>query len=153
MRSRYSTLPGGAFVFRLVRRGGGHLPEGHVLPKREWLEPDDEDKREAVVSKREPGLSVWDRDLTTTTQAWAHRGVAPPTSEHQAFGAPVETVVAVAAGHERLVDVVADPIQPPVLAGWEGHSLVEGLARPQGTPKLRHRDFLDDLVLKMEPTK
>lgn len=152
MRSRFSALSDEAVVFRLAKEGGGHLPAGHVLPKRDWLEPNKEDKEEAKTTGREPGISVWERDQTTTSQAWAHRGVVDLGPQHRAFRVVAGECGRLAKKWEREgVQVVADPIEPRDATWKEGHSLAEGLGRPSGVDRQRHWDFLDELIMKFEP--
>ncbi len=146
MRERYATLNTGATVFRTVVVGGGHLPEGHVLPLGAWLIPDGADKAEAERTGRLPGISVWDQAITSPTQAWEHRGVSPVAGSHLAFSIRVDQLGNIAATHQREVVVVADPIDPVPPEWHDGHSLVEGMQRPQNCTKLAQATFLDAAI-------
>ena len=167
MRRRYSPLPDECSVFRTVRRGGGFLPPGQDLPIPEWLEPTAEDAKEAAVSERAPGLSVWDATLTTFALACVWRGVAE--SDELGFSAVVRDIRRVGDVHGRAIDVVADPLdvdspewaaavervaedrQESQRRSAEGHSLIEGIKRPGGLPKKAHRDFRDELACLFSP--
>lgn len=156
MRDRYSALGASARIFRLARRGGGHLPVGQRLPKPEWLNPTSEDVEEGERAGRPPGLSVWDAELTTVANACWFRGCLPANQE--AFAADVSSVVKIGASSGRTLSVVADRHPCPAMdARWgdrdereradlvraaEGHSLIEGIARPNDTTKNAHRAFL-----------
>ena len=135
---------------RTVIAGRGHFPDGNVLPKPEWLEPDGEDKKAALESGREPGLSVWDTAVATPRQAWLHREVPIPAARHRAFAVAVDALLGAASRHARKVEVVADPIEPVPPEWHDGHSLVEGMRKPVGVAKVAHRDFLDDAILVFE---
>lgn len=165
MRDRYSPLNGSARVFRLARRGGGHLPSGHRLPKPEWLEPNDPDKSAAATSGRTPGISVWDAAYASVEDACWFRNI--PRSSQEAFGATVQAILDVGAGHARAMGVVVDPETVPTgEARWqaldesararltmaaEGHSLIEGISKPSGVARPDHRAFLDALVRTFQP--
>ncbi len=167
MRSRYSPLDGDATVFRTVKPGGAFLPPGHQLPIPEWLEPNRTDIEEAAKSGRPPGLSVWDKALTSFEHACRWRQVDP--DDELAFSAQVHAVRSVAVQHDRELDVVADPLDlatgdrdkiveavpVTVRAGFaqsaQGHSLIEGIKRPSGCAKKEHRSFRDELTRVFSP--
>lgn len=162
MRDRYSALSGDSEVFRTVSVGGVFLPPGHDLPLPAWLEPSSDDEAEAQSTGRLVGLSVWDRSLTNFTKACAWRRV--DEASERAFSASVASIRQAGAAHGRAVDVVADPLDTGMSEyaslleslsaverdsqrrSAEGHSLIEGIKRPPGTPKSEHRAFRDKLA-------
>lgn len=167
MREQYERLANTTEVFRLVKQGGGFLPVGHRLPKPEWLEPSDEDMKEAARTGRRPGLSAWDTALSSVEQActWGERDL----SEQLAFSASVANIDEAVLAHARIIDVVADPldvnVQPQLsilnavplaeraslAASAEGHALIEGIRRADGTSKKDHRDFRAALSAVFQP--
>lgn len=164
MRERYEPLPVASSVFRTVRIGGGFLPEGHRLPKLEWLVPTADDCREAEQTGRPAGLSVWDMAFARHADACWYREVDP--AEHRSFWVLVDVVGQVAARNRREVAVVADPLSLPEddrAAGLDpeqrarleraggGHSLIEGLRRPEATRKQDQRRLLDELAHEFSP--
>lgn len=138
------------------------MPVGHQLPLPAWLEPTRQDIEDAERTGRPAGLSVWDVERTSRLQACRWRQVDPSTE--LAFAAGVATIRQIGEAHERALDVVADPLdtgQPAwanALLGVpnddreaqrrsaEGHSLVEGLRRPESSSKKQHRDLRDELA-------
>jgi hypothetical protein len=164
MRERYAPLSTSGGVFRLARVGGGFLPPGHRLPKPEWLEPDKQDIAEAAKSGRAPGLSVWDTELATHEDACWWRDVPP--EDYRSFAAPISKLLACGARHARSLGVVADPlptdeprlkvapvgVQQRLVRAAEGHSLIEGIARPEGAPKQGHKLFRAELAELFGPT-
>jgi hypothetical protein len=165
MREQYEALPNTSEVFRLVKPGGGFLPVGHRLPKPEWLEPSEDDVKEAARTGRRPGLSVWDTTLSSVEQAciWGKR----TPSDQLAFSASVANIHGAALARSRAIDVVADPLdvnvepqlsilnaepeQASLAASAEGHALIEGIRRPDGTSKKDHRDFRAALIEVFKP--
>jgi hypothetical protein len=158
MADRYTRLHETADVFRCVRKGSGFLPAGHVLPKPEWLEPNDDDQREAAQTGRLPGLSVWDCAGATHESACWWRSRAP--ADELSFVACVGALVAISREHRRDVAVVSDPRAceaEPRLAlvddaerellvrAAEAHSLLEGVKRPAGGSNRDHRSFREAL--------
>lgn len=137
---------------------------GARLPLPEWLEPQKADLEEAARSGRPAGLSVWSAPPTSHTDACRHRCLDPTT--HRSFGAEVAAVRAIAEVHGRDVDVVADPLEfdaenecharvPQAARGrfveaLAGHALIEGIRRPEGTPKSAHQLFRAALVAVFE---
>jgi hypothetical protein len=138
------------------------MPPGHQLPLPEWLEPTKEDVADAERTGRNPGLSVWDAELTSFHQACTWRGVN--AAEELAFKAVVSNLRSVAASFQRDLDVVADPLdvelseylevvlrvatsdRDALVASAKGHSLLEGVRRPSGLAKSEHRSFRDALA-------
>lgn len=168
MRNRYDPLPGDRMIFRMARTGGGFLPPGHVLPKPEWLEPDERDVAEATSSGRPAGLSVW--DMTHAKHADACWIRALPHEEQASFSASIDALRQVALRHSRRFDVVADSIlsevrRDPRLGSLSqaqresiestalGHSLAEGIRRPAGFQKGLHRSFMEELAGRFEPIR
>lgn len=165
MAERYAQLSRETRVFRLARRGGGHLPAGQRIPKPEWLEPTDEDKRAGESSGRRPGLSVWDVAHTSVADALWFRDTTG--EEQEAFAASVEKVCEVGRAHAREVAVVSDPVDVPrETSRWTalsaddqahlggaaaGHSLIEGISRTPEVSKLAHKSFRADLAEAFEP--
>ena len=92
--------------------------------------------------------SVWDTELTSVAQAHVFMAF---TEKQPAFCFGVASFKGVGKAFERPVDIVADPLTGDRRPGREGHSLVEGLKRPGGCPKKRHKDFLLNLVNLCSP--
>jgi hypothetical protein len=109
-----------------------------VLPLPDWLEPTSTDKREAEVSGRPPGISVWDTELTTVAQARQHAG-----NGGHAFTLGVGALRTTAARFNRPLDVVRNPVPGE---GGDGHSLVEGMKRPEGLERRLQKDFLQAVL-------
>jgi hypothetical protein len=164
-RDRYAALPGGVGVFRTARVGGEFLPEGHLLPKPEWLEPTKDDQEEAKRSGRPPGLSVWEVPGATHAAAcWIRR---QDELQQRSFTAGVDKLMAVAAAHTRQLDIVADPLEHPVsddrwsglssdaqadvLGASDAHSLIEGIKRRAGLPEREHRSFREEFARSFAP--
>lgn len=138
------------------------MPIGHLLPIPEWLEPTHKDVEEANRVGRAPGLSVWDKAVTSFRQACLWRRVNPTVE--RAFAAQVRTVRGVGEKYARQLDVVADPLdvgepdraeivnaaeadaRDQLVQSAQGHSLVEGIKRPNGLTKIHHRSFREELA-------
>lgn len=122
----------------MARRGGGHLPVGHRLPKPEWLEPTREDIAEGERSGRPPGLSCWETAYTHLDDALWFRDLPaqpdllpnqplpdlpdPPAQPAQpaqpapeAFDITVQDVLTVGSAHQRPLAVVHDAHPCPAL--------------------------------------
>lgn len=146
-RESFEPLADDATVFRLVEYGTKFLPPGARLPTLDLFEPTTRDKAQAKERGREPGVSVWDRSLTSVPQATTiryARGTAP--DDVRAFGLVVGEIRTVSHEYEREVDVVTDPLEEDRGPGAEGHSAIEGLKRPDGYQRKRHKAFLLDLA-------
>lgn len=143
----FSPLPESATIFRLAEPGTAFLPEGRVLPLPDWLRPTKADEEEGARRGRLPGLSVWDHALSTTAQG---RRLSGRGASALAFSAAVADLVERAhtfAGGAVPLDLVRDPLldhRPE--PGWEGHALVEGLARLPGQPKSRYKELRSAMV-------
>ncbi len=165
MRKRYENLPIDSRVFRTVKVGGGYLPAGHILPKPEWLEPDAADKKEAEVSGRVAGISVWDCSMAThVASCWTRRA---DSAAQLSFDAEVGEALAVGTEHTRTLAVVADPLEHPpdndrwkaereefrteILSTGGGHSLIEGIRRPPSVSDQAHRSFREALASRFQP--
>lgn len=136
------------------------MPIGARLPLPEWLEPQKEDRAEAERSGRPAGLSVWSTPPAGHADACWHRCLDPETQ--RSFVTLVGTIRRIAQDHGRFVDVVADPLefdpmnechgrvpqdaQGRFVEALTGHSLVEGIRRPDGTSRSAHKDFRAALV-------
>ena len=143
----FKPLAQDAFVFRLAETGKRFLPEGSRFPNADLFEPSSADKAAAARRGREPGISVWDRAHTSLVQAsrlWFRRG-EPPTGV-RGFGAQVGVFKKTALAWDRALEVVADPLPQEHGPGAGGHSLMEGLKRPAGTPRPIHKKLLSKLV-------
>ncbi len=148
MASGFARVPDEEWVYRLADPGGAFLPEGVVLPLPAWLRPTRADVQEAEARGRRPGLSVWRRDYTKVVEARKlankPRGLAFTV---QAGGC---RRVGSRAGID--VDVVADPLHAARPApGWDGHALVEGLARPPGAARSTYRNLRAALAERFRP--
>jgi hypothetical protein len=140
---QFSPLPEEGRVFRLAVRGSGFLPADAVLPLPAWLEPTKRDVEEATQRGRRPGLSVWDEAFTRTDEARVVSG----RPDGIAFDLAVQDCRETGQRHDREIDVVADPLDDRAPeAGWEGHALIEGIKRPPGVDRQRHKDMLLDLI-------
>lgn len=143
MDDRFEPLSASDTVLRLARRGSGYLPAGRVYPLPNWLAPTREDRDEAESRGRRPGLSVWDHARTTPDQA---RDMTDRPDE-PAWCARVGPLLDKGRDHGVLIDVVRDPaehLRPQ--PGWDGHSLIEGIARPPGAPKARYKALRASLI-------
>ena len=159
MLERYSPVPHSAEIFRHVKLGGGYFPTGRVHPLPGWIEPDRNDREEAAVTGRPPGVSCWDRSFSTVEASWEIRqqnAIATaratiPLDQRGAFSTIVERVYAVTSTKRPEVAIVYDPLEPALGPCAEGHALLEGLARPvaaKGSPIIiAHHDLLDELLL------
>lgn len=159
-RDRYAALPREVGVIRTARIGGGFLPDGHLLPKPEWLEPNKEDQADAKVSGRAPGISVWEVPGAQHVSACWIREV--DDRGQRSFVAGVDSIQAVASTHARELGVVADPLDHPaeddrwmtltsdfqqgVRDTADKHSLIEGIKRPAGMAEKEHRSFREELA-------
>ena len=146
-RESFEPLADDATVFRLVEYGTKFLPEGAQLPTSDLFVLTSRDKQQAEERGREPGVSVWDRSLTSVPQATALRYTphAPP-DDVRAFGLAVQAVRSFGRQYELAIDVVADPLEEDLGPGAEGHSAIEGLKRPDGYPRKRHKALLLDMA-------
>lgn len=167
MRSRFAPLAGEAIVFRVVRAGGGFLPEGQRLPKPEWLEPTAEDQKDGEARGRPPGLSVWDEAVASLDDACWFRGMERDAGV-RSFSIQVAAALAVGQRHARELTVVCDPEsidqdaarwrtlteerQQHLVDAAQGHSLIEGLRRPAGGARKPHRSLLLALTEAFKPT-
>lgn len=149
---RFTPLDGRDEVFRLAVEGQKvFLPYGAALPLPEWFQPTKEDEAEGVVRGRVPGLSVWNCARTGTADAARIRwGEAVPDGV-RAFAIGVDRVREIGEREGRRLDVVADPLDPSDGEGADGHALIEGLKRPDGTPRAAHRQLLTVLVAGCRP--
>ena len=146
-RSLFEPLPDDAFVFRLAETGKLFLPRGALLPNAEFFHPSSEDEREAEKSGRSPGVSVWDRELTTVENAKRIRfspGDLPDGV--RAFGLLVKVVRSIGQKRAVAVDVVAVPLPPNNGPGADGHAHIEGLERKKGQPRLVIKGLRADLA-------
>jgi len=164
-RERYASLPDDVGVFRIARVGGGFLPDGHLMPKPEWLEPTKADQEEAKQTGRLPGTSVWEVPGGTHGAACWIRNA--DEQSHRSFVAKVHDVRTVATKHARELAVVADCLEHPeadarwpsltdngrelVRATCDAHALVEGIKRPAGTSEVAHRSFREEVARTFEP--
>ena len=152
MREAFAPIDPSAVVFRMCKTDGVFLPDGHQLPTIGWLQPNSREKEDAERrGRRHPGITVWDTELTTQTQArtlWAKGGERGKTSS---FRIKVGRILDVSAKHLREVAVVADPLIEETANGGEGHCLAEGLRTPPGAETNLHKVFLADLVQHFEP--
>jgi hypothetical protein len=152
-RTRFEPLDREAFVFRLVELGSTFLPMGALLPLPEWFEPTTDDKDEGVRLGRPAGLSVWDKSLCSVGDAKAIRFYpGTPPDDVKAFGLRVGEVIRIGMRHERSLQVVSDPHPLEFLNGYEGHCRLEGLERPVGYPRPRHKELKVDLAGACEET-
>lgn len=142
LRKQFEPLPESAFVFRLAETNSMFIPEGARLPNAELFTPSSKDKEEAKKRGRPPGVSVWDRDLTTVEQArtiryWPNE----PPDGIRAFSLNVGFVRGVGKQFDRQIDVVADPESQEKGPGASGHSLIEGLKRPPDQSRKLFKDI------------
>jgi len=135
-------------VFRLIREDGRFIPPGARVPNGAAFEPSDDDKQEAQATNTPVRVSCWDTDLTTVGQAKSLRPDRGPTLP---FGLRVSDLVEIRKIMEPRLRVVSDPLDPPKGAGSEGHCGIEGLDRPTGGDKKRHKAKLDEVALKAFP--
>lgn len=138
MNDRFKPLGDTATWFRLAEQGSVHLPKDAVQPRAEWLRPTDADVQEGQRRGRSPGVSVWDRGLTTVSQAC----LLAAKSGGLAFGMTVARCLAIGREQqpERRLDIVSDPLdEQKSTPGWEGHALLEGL-HWEGESKRAKRD-------------
>lgn len=145
--SAFEPLADEALVFRLAETGKCFLPKGARFPNADIFQPTSADKAEAERRGREPGVSVWDREyssLEQSTRLWFHPEQPPPGV--RGFGALVAAFKETARARDRSLSVVADPRPKEHGPGAEGHSLIEGLKRPGGTPRPAHKMLLSKLV-------
>lgn len=159
MRSRYAPLAPTTGVLRLAQRGKDYFPAGVEKPLPKWLEPTTEDKQEAQRSGRPAGLSVWDVALSTPASACWFGNRSP--ADQESFVALASVIIATGVANQRTLAVVADPLPHPetdprwpsldevtragLVEAAEGHSLIEGIARPSGVSKTAHAALLDAL--------
>jgi len=111
---------------------------------------------------RTPGISVWNDDLASPSDALWYRK-RPAQEKWRSFEVEVGQARTIAIEYQRKIDVVADPLDFPAKdarvprlsaqlkqhlekAGG-GHSLLEGIKRPDKIPKKGHRLFLSSLSL------
>lgn len=143
-----ATVPSDNVVFRLVVPGGSFMPKGMTQPLPDLFLPTDADRAHAAASARPPGLSVWDRDYTTLAQArvLTHRG------EAVAFGLEAGTIREIGAQATIPLEVRYD-FDPEIAnhPGSEGHAVIEGLARPPGTPRATFRTLRQRLLERCAP--
>ncbi len=148
-RPRFTRLDDGDFVFRLAVVGRDFVPDGCRVPLPRWWELTEKEKA-ALDSGERSGATVWDHDLTTVDQARCFRfDSGDDAPETKAFGLGVGRLRSIGVGHDRPLDVVADP-HPSGGPGADGHSIVEGLRRPRGSPRTSHRSLLTDLAYACE---
>lgn len=136
-------------VFRLAEAGGGHLPKGRVLPVPAWLAPNAADVDETAEG-RVPGVSAWDRELTTPD----HARSMTKRPDALAYQARVGDLRTTGSTHGVAVDVVSDPadrFKPQ--SGWDGHALIEGLKRPSDEQKAKYAELRTELVEHFTPCK
>ena len=151
MTEPFSPVPDDHDVLRFVVQGGRFFPPGHTHPDPDWLIPTSKDKEEAARRGRVPGLSVWDTHRCRLSQA---RKLAERPHDH-AYVAHVAALRGVAASllpPSHPLDVVTDPLtarrgEP----GWDGHALIEGLARPAGAPKQVWTELRERLTAHFRP--
>ena len=143
MPERFSPLPDEAFIFRLVDPGSRFLPADAQLPIPDWFEPSSTDKEEGERRGRNPGLSVWDQAGASVENARHLTGRANGI----AFGLSVDDCKRIGQSYERVLSVVADPLDARApTPGWDAHSLVEGLKRPPHVERRVHKDLLAELA-------
>lgn len=142
MPERFSLLPDDALIFRLVERGSEFLPADAELPLPRWFEPSSGDVKEGEARGRPPGLSVWDRERATVGEA--RQLVGRP--QGLSFGLKVGLCKSTGLCHQRELAVISDPLEARQPApGWDAHSLIEGLKRPPGVDRTKHKDLLSAL--------
>lgn len=148
MTDRFTPLAPERSVFRLAVPESGFLPKGRAIPLPDWLAPTKQDKAEAAGRGRRPGLSVWDSERTTLAQA--RNFTSKP--DGLAFVASVAMCVSIGAERSLEIAVVTDPRDDLAPApGHEGHSLIEGLAKPHGAAKLVYDDLRRAMVEAFRP--
>ncbi len=132
-RSQFDPLPDDAFVFRLAETGKSFLPKGARLPNAGFFRPSSEDEKEAERTGRPPGVSSWDRELTSVEDAKRIRFLPKdPPEGVRAFGLLVQTIRDVGLERDNELDVVAVPRPVEQGPGAVGHAHIEGLARKPG---------------------
>lgn len=145
--SAFPPVPMEHFVFRLIAPDSVYFPPGAKLPLPEWLVPTKSDVKAAELRGRPAGLSGFDRDLCDVARARDLLG----RRDDLAFGAKVQEFKSIGARYERTIEVVYSPMasRKPT-PGWDAHVLVEGLRRPDSTPRKAQLDLLNELVSAMQ---
>ncbi|MCP4679614.1 MAG: hypothetical protein GY854_29800 [Deltaproteobacteria bacterium] len=146
-RQQFEPLPDNALVFRVGQTGKEFFPEGARFPNEKFFVPSSTDVKEGKKRGRRPGLSAWDRELTTPDQAKTLMfNPTPSKAKLAVFGLITGTIrnIGQQAGVE--LDVVADPLTTRHEPGADGHALIEGLKRPPGGDRLLYKGVRDDLV-------
>lgn len=141
-------VPRDHVVFRLVVPGGPFMPKGATQPLPDLFLPTHADRAEATRSGRPPGLSVWDHELTTLAQA----RVLAQRNEAAAFGLTAGVVRELGERAAIALHVCYDLEESGAdQPGSTGHAVIEGLARPAGTPKATFRTLRQRLIERCEP--
>ena len=143
MPERFSVVADNDVVFRLVDENSTFLPAGIALPLPAWFNPGTNDIAEGAKRGRVPGFSMWNNTLATAADV---KTLVNRTNA-LAFGLNAGTFRKIGKEHSRDLEVLADPadeFKPTV--GWDAHSLVEGLQRPESLPRVQHKDMLTVLA-------
>ena len=140
---RFSPVPGENVVFRLVDENSTFLPAGAQLPLPAWFNPSTTDIDEGKARGRQPGFSVWNQAVASVEQV----KVLVTRPDSLAFGLEAAAVREVGKAHQRALEVLADPadsLKPG--AGWDAHTVIEGLQRPEGLARPAQKDLQSALA-------
>ncbi|MCP4602835.1 MAG: hypothetical protein GY847_20345 [Proteobacteria bacterium] len=153
-RVLFEPLPSTAFMFRLAETGKHFLPEKDPPLLPDSFRPSSQDEKEGEENNRPPGVSVWDRELTTLAEAKRIRFMPKqPPKGVRAFGLTVASIREKGQAWDTHLDVVAAPYPASIGPGAAGHSHIEGLMRQPGKEKRVIRELrlaLVDEALKNE---
>jgi hypothetical protein len=126
-------------VFRLIPNNDRFIPPDARFPNGEAFEPSSEDKKLQPVR-----VTAWDRFVASPAQV---RALRPERGPSVAYGLHVADLVELRQRLEPRLRVVAEPLDPPIGAGSDGHCGIEGLDRG-GSNRVKHKLKLDEVAQK-----